>query len=156
MDALFCPGDGQKAAGNSASATSGPSGSASEASPIESRRRFRFPKTSRLLRRSDFQRVYEQGARWNCLYFSALCRAGVENGPRIGFTVGKALSEATTRNRIRRRMREAVRLELWRLREAQGGNSWEFVFQPRKPALEVSMKRLRGEVEKVFRKCVAS
>ena len=156
MDALFCPGGGQKAAGNSASATSVPSGSANEASLPESTRSFQFPKTCRLLRRSDFQKVYEEGARWNCRCFSALWRPGKPNGPRVGFSVGKALGQATVRNRIRRRMKEAVRLELWRLREDRGGRSWDFVFQPRKPVLEVPMEQLRGEVERVFKKCAAS
>ena len=156
MDALYCPGGGQKAAGNSASATSGPSGSASEASPAEGARSFQFPKTSRLLRRSDFQKVYEEGTRWNCLCFSAICRPGGQKGPRIGFAVGRKLGPAVTRNRIRRRMKEAVRLELWRLCEVPAGSVWDFVFQPRKPVLEVTMEQLRGEVGKVFKKCAAS
>ena len=36
--------------------------------------------------------------------------AGAERGPRIGFTVGKVLGGAVVRNRMKRRLREAVRL----------------------------------------------
>ena len=78
----------------------------------------RFPRSARLLRHADFERVYKQGRR----HFSAsltvfyLQRPETEaarsatSGPRIGFTVGRALGGAVQRNRMKRRLREAVRL----------------------------------------------
>src|ERR1700685_4486928 len=74
----------------------------------------RFPRSARLLRHADFERVYKQGRR----HFSAsitvfyLPRPEPEaptSGLRVGFTVGRALGGAVQRNRIKRRLREAVR-----------------------------------------------
>ena len=85
----------------------------------------RFPRTARLLRHADFERVYKQGRR----HFSAsitvfYCpRPEAESrkpeaaptsapisGLRVGFTVGRALGGAVQRNRMKRRLREAVRM----------------------------------------------
>lgn len=65
-----------------------------------------FPRSARLLRHSDFERVYQQGKR----HFSPrmtifYLRRDEGEGLRIGFTVGRALGGAVDRNRIRRRMR---------------------------------------------------
>jgi ribonuclease P protein component len=64
----------------------------------------------RLKRRSDF-RAAARGMRVSGRAFAvqALCRA--EDGPvRVGFTVSKQVGNAVERNRVRRRLREVVRL----------------------------------------------
>jgi ribonuclease P protein component len=108
-----------------------------------------FPKSSRILRSSEFRKVYQHGFRVSGPYFVAFCyeRAGTA-GPRVGFTVPRALGKAVVRNRMRRRVREAVRLNLSRL-----GSQWEVVFNPRKGALEASFPDLLREVERVFSRC---
>src|SRR6202030_1994353 len=71
----------------------------------------RFPRAARLLRHADFERVYKQGRRHFAAHMTVfyLVRAPGE-GLRIGLTVGKVLGGAVERNRIKRRLREAVRL----------------------------------------------
>src|SRR5271169_5615894 len=96
----------------------------------------KFPKSKRLLKHSDFQRVYQSGRRQftgNVTVFY-LRRDGPEAGagPRVGFTVGKVLGESVERNRIKRRMREAVRFS------AQGCEGpVDVVFNPRKSILRL-------------------
>jgi ribonuclease P protein component len=77
-----------------------------------------FPRGARLLRHADFERVYKQGRRHFSASMSVFylrrdptdARTPPANGFRIGFTVGRALGGAVQRNRMKRRLREAVRL----------------------------------------------
>lgn len=121
----------------------------------------RFGKAARLLKHADFDRVYRQGKR----HFSANMtvfwarrgeaearvagnrRAGAPGatqtvfGPRVGFTVGKVLGGAVVRNRIKRRMREAVRLSL-----AGFETPVDVVINPKRSALTAEMPKLKQEV----------
>jgi ribonuclease P protein component len=70
-------------------------------------------------------------------------------GPaRVGFTTPRALGKAHDRNRIRRRLREAVRHEL-----ANAPHSVDFVFHPRRNAAQAPQDDLRREVQRVFLAC---
>src|ERR1017187_5427648 len=94
--------------------------------------RYDFPKRVRLLRSKDFRRVYDQGSRFSGPMFAAFClRGAAEDGPRIGFTVPRAVGKAVVRNRIKRRMREAVRFALDRLNP-----HWSIVINPRRKAFD--------------------
>ena len=66
-------------------------------------------------------------------------------GPRVGFTVGKALGGAVQRNRIKRRLREAVRLSRLSL-----GMAADIVINPKRSALVADFSELQGEVTKAF------
>jgi ribonuclease P protein component len=84
--------------------------------------------------------------------FAAFCLRGTgPEGPRIGFTTPRALGKAVARNRIRRRVREAVRLLLDRLNP-----QWSIVFNPRRKAFDAPSAELRREVEKLFLRCNGS
>jgi ribonuclease P protein component len=115
----------------------------------------RFPRTARLLRHADFERVYKQGRR----HFSAsmtvfywprpeavveLAKARPE-GLRVGFTVGRALGGAVQRNRMKRRLREAVRMT----RPAQGVSA-DVVINPKKSLLTNDFAAVVNEVSRAF------
>jgi len=113
-----------------------------------------FPRSSRLLRHADFERVYKQGRR----HFSAsmtvfyLDRQAVGAakvpaipGLRIGFTVGRALGGAVQRNRMKRRLREAVRLT-----RPFPGPGADVVINPKKVLLTISFDALLNEVRQAF------
>ncbi|MGA7218645.1 MAG: ribonuclease P protein component [Candidatus Sulfotelmatobacter sp.] len=120
----------------------------------------RFPRSSRLLRHSDFERVYKQGRR----HFSALMtvfywprpetvaeagamRAGAPapHSLRVGFTVGRVLGGAVQRNRIKRRLREAVRMSY-----PQAPVAADVVINPKKALLTVEFADLQNEVSRAF------
>jgi ribonuclease P protein component len=109
----------------------------------------KFPKTKRLLRHADFQRVYQQGRRQftgNMTVFFLRRGAGGASGScslRAGLTVGKVLGGAVERNRIKRRMREAIRAS-WPPETA----AIDVVFNPRKSVLQLPFGELRAEVER--------
>ena len=77
-----------------------------------------------------------------------LRREGPETGvgPRIGFTVGKVLGGSVERNRIRRRMREAVRLS-----GLACEGPVDVVFNPRKSVLLLPFAELVDEVARALR-----
>jgi len=93
--------------------------------------------------------VYNQGFRVASRYFAAFCLTGNEGDrPRIGFTTPRALGKSTVRNRIKRRVREAVRLSLGQL-----GPGWWIVMNPRRVAVDAAFDDLKEEVGKVFSRC---
>ena len=73
------------------------------------------------------------------------------DGPHIGFTTPRALGKAVVRNRIKRRVREAVRLHLDRL-----SPQWSIVINPRRRALSATTQELQQEVERLFLRCSGS
>jgi ribonuclease P protein component len=111
---------------------------------------FSFPKSSRILKSSDYRKVYDQGKRMTCPYFAAFVfsPADLATGPLFGFTTPRALGKAVVRNRIRRRVREAVRLE-----RHSFGSRWMVVFNPRRACLDAPFEEIRREVAKVASRC---
>jgi ribonuclease P protein component len=119
-----------------------------------------FPRGARLLRHADFERVYKLGRR----HFSAsmtvfylprreadagakraTAKSQIASGLRIGFTVGRPLGGAVQRNRMKRRLREAVRLT-----RPAAGTSADVVINPKKSLLTVDFTDVVKEVNRAF------
>ena len=64
-------------------------------------------------------------------------------GPRVGFTVTKKVGNAVVRNRVRRRMREAVRVVSPELFQ----NGHDYVLVGRKEALSIEFNTLCADIE---------
>jgi len=116
----------------------------------------RFPRDARLLRHVDFQRVYKHGRRHfstNMTVFYLLRQASnsdvraenVRLGPRIGITVGRVLGKAVERVRIKRRIRNAVRLHLAMLELPV-----DLVINPKKAVLKAEFTKLEEEIQRTF------
>lgn len=112
---------------------------------------FSFPKQARLLRSSEFRKVYAEGLRFTGPYFAAFClRRGEPGGARVGFTLPRGLGKSVVRNRLKRRIREAFRLRRGRLEPG-----WDIVINPRKAGQAAPFEALLGEVERLFSRCKA-
>ena len=110
----------------------------------------RFPRTARLLKHSDFERVYKQGRRhfsphMTVFYLARPADASGTAGTRVGFTVGRVLGGAVDRNRIKRRLREAVRL-----RRAGFEFAVDVVINPKKSVLTLEFQIVLEEVGRAF------
>src|SRR5258708_5792328 len=127
----------------------GPAGEKSSPSATRGNRTPGFPKSARILRSKDFRRVYDNGAKFSGPLFSAFyLRNNGERGVQVGFTCTRALGGAVVRNRIKRRMREAVRKRLDRI-----GAGWEIVINPRVRAMTAPFALLEQELEKLVKRC---
>jgi ribonuclease P protein component len=104
------------------------------------------------LRSADFRRVYDQGSRYSGPLFAAFYVCSPEcAGPKIGFTVPRAIGKAAVRNRVKRRVREAIRLRLDQL-----SPQCEVVINPRRKVLDAPFQVIEREVEKLFLRCAGS
>jgi ribonuclease P protein component len=85
-------------------------------------------------------------------YFAAFClRSAVDAAPlpaRFGLTTPRALGKAVIRNRVKRRMREAIGSEIER-----APDRWSIVFNPRRNAGEAPFKDLCREVGRILEQC---
>jgi ribonuclease P protein component len=123
------------------------------------------PRTERLLRHADFERVYKLGKR----HFSAsmtffyLERSDLKpqdsqtkghriaksvpgsSALRVGFTVGRTLGGAVERNRMKRRLREAVRLS-----SPAGSVTADVVINPKKALARANFANVVSEVRSAF------
>ena len=107
----------------------------------------RFPKSSRLLKHADFDLVYQNGKRQFSGHMTVFSLRRASGAPRVGFTVGRVLGGAVARNRIKRRLREAVRRHLHALSAPV-----DLVINPKKSVLTLDFSQLESEVAKAFEK----
>jgi ribonuclease P protein component len=104
------------------------------------------------LQRKEFREVYDHGFRFTCESFSAWCLRKPDClCSRFGFTTPRAVGKATIRNRLRRRLREQLRL-----RRAEFPAGWWVVLHPRRVSEEHSAAQLALQLERLMRRCAGS
>lgn len=103
----------------------------------------RTTRLATLRRRPEFLRV-RGGARWAAPAFvlEARRRGGLAEGARFGFTVSKQVGGAVERNRIRRRLKAAVRDVL----AEQARPDYDYVLIARRPALDTAFAALVADL----------
>jgi ribonuclease P protein component len=102
----------------------------------------------RLKKRADFLKA-ARGRRWNTEHFTLQIRQRApddEAPPRFGFTVTNKVGIATVRNRIRRRLREAVR----RVAPVAARRGHDYVLIGRRSAVKAPFGRLLADLQEAI------
>ncbi len=93
------------------------------------------------MRRAEYDAVYREGRRRSSATFVIFTRRNSLSKDRFGMSVKKALGNAVVRNRIRRRVREILRLH--REEIALG---WDVVIHPSRGAATLKFAELEAEL----------
>lgn len=102
----------------------------------------------RLRTPEQYQRVRRDGRTWDAGMLMLNAAPNRRRLSRCGFVTPKRLGGAVTRNRIRRRVREAVRLLY-----PQIVPGWDIVFVARSPALaEIAFPQLQALVQQALQR----
>ena len=103
----------------------------------------------RLRANADFQRIRRQGKSFaQPLLVIAVLSNGLDHS-RFGFVVGRRIGKAVDRNRIKRRMRESVRVRVQRDRIGEG---WDVVLIARRPMRNASFHQVDEAIGLLLRR----
>jgi len=105
--------------------------------------------TNRLRANEDFQRIRREG---QALAHPLLVLSYSPNDrpySRFGFAIGRRLGKAAVRNRLKRRLREAVRLRIARNEVAAG---WDVILIARPPLREATYRQIDDAVGLLLRR----
>ena len=100
----------------------------------------------RLRKHADYVRAYEAARKRQSASMSWFLAPQAQSAaPRVGLTVGKVLGKAHDRNRIKRRMREALRRHVDLL--APG---FDLILHPRRTVLTLPFAKLEAEIVRIL------
>jgi ribonuclease P protein component len=112
----------------------------------------------RLQRHADYQRAYAASRKRQSSSMSwflarqtpAYAGAALPASPRVGLTAGKVLGKAHERNRIKRRMREALRRHAEMLPAG-----FDLILHPRRFVLTLEFAKLEAEIVRILHQAQA-
>jgi len=107
-----------------------------------------LPKKNRLKKKKDFEEIIKKGSFFPGSSLSLKVLRTDLGELRIGFVVSQKISKsAVVRNRIKRRLREAVRSNL-----AQMKKGYDIIFFSKKGVEEKDFWEIKEEIEKLLKK----
>ena len=95
----------------------------------------------RLRKRKDFRRAYQRGKAVKCANFVLYYAPNRMGTYRVGFSVSKKIGKAVIRNRVKRKLREAARLN-----PQCFVAGWDYIFIARHAAILAEVKNLGGQM----------
>lgn len=104
-------------------------------------------KQNRLKKNKDFQYTYKKGRSLAHPLLVLIYRRTGKEKIRIGFSVTKKFGNAVQRNRIKRQLREILRLQLPKLKQG-----YDVIFVVRRNAKDASYKSLEASVYQLLKR----
>ena len=98
-------------------------------------------KKFRLRKNIEFKNIYKHGRNYWNRNFILYIRKNKLKETRVGFTISKKIGNAVTRNKIRRRMKDAYRLNFDNLKEG-----YDLIFIPKKHIVDIPYKELENSM----------
>jgi ribonuclease P protein component len=108
-------------------------------------KRNQFKKSARILKRTEFIKLSENGQKFKNEHFIAVIGPGGSETTRLGITITKKIGCAAIRNRIRRFIREYFRLNRHRIT-----GKWDINIIARKRVFAISSNKVFSSLEKIF------
>jgi len=108
---------------------------------------------ARLRRHGDYVRAYAASRKrqsQSMSWFLAPHAEDAASAARVGLTAGKVLGKAHERNRIKRRMREALRRHVNLL-----PTGCDLIFHPRRSVLTLEFAKLEAEIVRILNEAAA-
>jgi ribonuclease P protein component len=105
----------------------------------------KWTKNHRLRKRWQFQNVQQRGSRKRASCFLVLYLPSSENQSRVGITVSKKVGNAVVRNRVKRWIREAARMEYPILK-----GFWDIVVIAYPQSKSSSLVQIKLDIHAVF------
>jgi ribonuclease P protein component len=97
------------------------------------------------VRKGDFSKVFEQGSKFPSRHLVIYVMANGLAFSRLGLAVSRKIGSAVVRNRIRRRLREAMKMEL-----KEHPLRCDFVIVARNASAEAEFSNLRKCIDSVI------
>ena len=105
----------------------------------------RYPRKRRITRGSEIRALFRRGKRSRTPHLDVLFSDSPDSFSRVGVVVPRYGNSAVRRNRVKRRLKEALRQEVLPRLDASG-KAFDFMVRARKEAYDTSYARLAGEL----------
>ncbi len=102
-------------------------------------------KKIRLRRNQDYKKVYAKGKPFKNRNFVLIVMFNRLNHPRVGFSITKKMGNAVIRNRLKRKLREIVRLNRTKITKPM-----DYIVIPRQNTLDLDYLKLESQLMHVF------
>lgn len=109
-----------------------------------------LPAERKLRRRSEFQRVFDNGRRTHGRLFTVIAAPSPGALTRLGIVASKKLGGAVVRNRAKRLIREIFRTVVY------PGPPVDLVIIPKNALLSADVEGLRREYQAALRRCLSN
>lgn len=98
-------------------------------------------KKLRLRKNQDFKKVYKRGKSYRNRNFVLITRPNGLTNPRVGFSITKKTGNSVVRNRLKRRLREIIRIKQHKIKGAV-----DVIVIPRKNILNLDYQQMESSL----------